>query len=115
MCSKLPKSGLGRLGIGQSKALLAQHSKILIFVTGGMNKLDVRAVEQGVLKHASSGVSLDARESPCVYIGGTHLLSSNARTMVNVVNPHMGGRGVLRSVICSRQLGSRYANIARVA
>lgn len=78
MCARsgLLKSGLGRLGIGQSAALPAQHSKIIIFVLGGISMADVRAVRQEVLKHASSGGSPEPKRSPSVYVGGMHLLTA---------------------------------------
>ncbi|CAL5220366.1 g2367 [Coccomyxa viridis] len=74
--SGLLKSGLGRLGIGQSAALPAQHSKIIILVLGGISMADVRAVRQEVLKHASSGGSPEPKRSPSVYVGGMHLLTA---------------------------------------
>ncbi len=76
MCSGLLKSGLGRLGIGQSAALPAQHSTIIIFVLGGISMADVRAVRQEVLNQASSGGPLEAKQAPAVYVGGTHLLTA---------------------------------------
>ena len=74
--SGLLKSGLGRLGIGQSAALPAQHSRIIIFMLGGISMADVRASRQEVLRHASEGTSAEPKMIPSVYVGGTHMLTA---------------------------------------
>ena len=86
MCSGILKSGLGRLGIGQTPALPGTHSVIVLFVVGGISMSELRAVKQAAQTLGGSGtqsMTTAQRQSPRIVVSGTVLLT--ARGLVDAL------------------------------